>query len=534
MWLAMLWCLACTGDDDPVPSDRSSAEETGHTGGAATPDSEDTGVPGDPVVFLVEPVLSVNDHGAGLTAWLDLTTDRPVTLALEVTGPDATRTWTVETEADVHHALLTGFRPDADHDVVVTAVAADGTTASATETWHSEPLPETTPAFDVVGGPGPMEPGVTLFKLAFHLYMVDADGIVVWFAPAPALTHEVELTERGTLRYHAGTSLVEEVALSGEVLSTWATDEGVPGSVVVAPDILHHDVAELPDGNLLALGVEVRTFPDYPASETDPRPTQPEAEVIGDVVYELAPDGTVVHAWPLLDRLDPYRIGYDSLTGAYWAGTFGSGARDWSHANAIAYDPVRDEVVVSLRHQDTVVALSRTTGDVAWLFAPDTHWGAPLQPLVLQPEGPTDLPAFHQHSASITPDGHLLMFDNGNGRASAWERELPSAQRWSRCLEAAIDPDAGTWTTVWSWGEQLTGGEAHYAGKVGDCDLLPETGNHLITFGSLDNPALPAVKLVEVDAAGGVVWELGVEAAGPDQVPSMFRSERVDGVIPGR
>jgi hypothetical protein len=94
----------------------------------------------------------------------------------------------------------------------------------------------------------------------------------------------------------------------------------------------------------------------------------------------------------------------------------------------------------------------------------------------------------------------------------------------------ALDHQAGTWTTVWSWGDHLA--DNHFSGSLGDCDLLPDTGNHLITFGNLKNPLLPGVRVYEVAPDGNVVWQLSL--LGAVDRATLYRAERVAPVIPGR
>jgi hypothetical protein len=49
-------------------------------------------------------------------------------------------------------------------------------------------------------------------------------------------------------------------------------------------------------------------------------------------IVQFGFDGAVRSRWPLVERLDPQRIGFDSLD-------LLGGGYDWSHANAIVEDP---------------------------------------------------------------------------------------------------------------------------------------------------------------------------------------------------
>lgn len=486
-----------------------------------------------------EPVLEVtaavedNPHGAGMTAVLQVEASEPVTLAIEVVDPDGARSWTVDAAAATHEHLLLGLRPGVDSEVRVTASGASGTVAAPSLWWAAEPLPDDAPLFEVSGVQG--EPGVTLLHVGGdRAWMVDGTGTPVWTLPLHPFTHQIAVTERGTLLCQLERSHVVEVALSGEVLRAWTTDETQEDVVLVDLPYLHHDVVELPGGHLLALSVEERVLPTYPSSDREPGPDEADVPVAGDLVVELDEAGAVVRSWALLDLLDPTRIGYGSVGNEYWHGYLPAGdTRDWSHGNAVWWDAEQDRFLVSLRHQDAVVAVDADTSTIDWIFAPDANWSEPWASLVLRPEGPDDLPAYHQHAARLTPEGTLLLFDNGNARASPFEERVLPEDNHSRCLEVAIDAQAGTWSTVWTFGRVL--GPELFSLSHGDCDRLPETGNTLVTFTRvLGDPEGEGTTVFEVDPSGEVVWTLVATSTSEDSHGETFRSERVAGLIPGR
>jgi hypothetical protein len=294
-------------------------------------------------------------------------------------------------------------------------------------------------------------------------------------------------------------------------------------------------VVQIPDGaptgagNYLSLSIERQWIEDYPSSEDDPAAPAAPAWVAGDVVVEFTPEGQVVHSWSLLDRLDPRRVAYDAVRGPYWEDFgpwVGDDIKDWSHGNAVSYDPATDTVLASLRHQDAVVGLDHATGDLRWIIAPSANWPPDLADKVLVPDDPA-MVAYHQHGAKFTPDGTVMLFDNGNNRASAFEPQLPDTENTSRGIELSLDPANGAASAVWSYGDELS--PAHYAGSLGDADPLPETGNRLITFGNVANPVLGGVRLLEVTPDGEIVWDLVV----PVPEATTFRSQRIRGVLPG-
>ena len=62
------------------------------------------------------------------------------------------------------------------------------------------------------------------------------------------------------------------------------------------------------------MSVEQREYPDWPSSDEDPNADTEIARVMGDVILEAAPDGTIT---PMEVITDPYRICYGSRA-KYW------------------------------------------------------------------------------------------------------------------------------------------------------------------------------------------------------------------------
>lgn len=121
--------------------------------------------------------------------------------------------------------------------------------------------------------------------------------------------------KNGNLLVLQGNKIVELDMLGNRIREWTALGEKTKSSLsrAVATRAFHHDVFPLDNGNLLALGLELRTFDGYPTSETDADAPTERANVVGDLVVEFADDGTIVNKWSLLDMLDPYRIGFGSL-----------------------------------------------------------------------------------------------------------------------------------------------------------------------------------------------------------------------------
>ena len=253
---------------------------------------------------------------------------------------------------------------------------------------------------------------------------------------------------------------------------------------------------------------------------------------------EFAPDGTVVRQWSLLDALDPYRIGYDSLGTSFWGDTYGALGRpdtelaDWTHANALAHDARDDTFVVSARHQDALVKLDRS-GAARWILGPHAGWSDPWRSRLLEPRGDLEWP-YHGHGVEVTPDGTILVFDNGNHRATPFDDPLPAEASYSRAVEFDVDEEALSVRQRWVY--PPSDAERFYSSFLSDADWLPATGNVLITDGGRTRTVEtadgePAVRrwarILEVtrDEPAETVFELVID----DDSPTgwhVYRAER--------
>ena len=500
-----------------------------------------------------------------LAAQATFETTRLATVALEF--DDGARRWTVDTgeRARTHHVVpILGMRPGRTHVVRVLVTDENGVT-NTSEPFEvtTDPLPHDFPPIDVrVSQPDRMEPGVTLFEPTYRpeddsdrdhhlLVAVDDTGEVVWYYKAAQSVSDARRLQNGNLLYRTGRAgPLYEIDMLGNTVSEWHTN-GTPEEQVGSESIhidtatLHHETFETRSGSILGISTEFRTYDNYPTSDTAPDAPRATAEVLGDVLVEFTRQGELLREVKLLDLVDPYRIGYDSLGwGGAWRTIFGDEEThprgDWAHANAVVMDESERHVLVSLRQQDAVVKIDWETGQLMWILGNHKDWGPKWQGYLLQPQGDLLWP-YHQHAPTTTPDGTVLMFDNGNYRARPFEEPTPPSESFSRAVEYRIDEDNMEVTQVWSFGGP--GDEPFFARFLGDADWMPQTGNVLINYGGLVSDAAGTpmvegsghnwVRIVEVthDTPAETVFELFID----DERPagwSVFRAERLPSLYP--
>lgn len=512
--------------------------------------------------FTVPPSISPNpNRQVPLAALVRFAADRPVESFMQIS--DGQDRWILRYDStrDPGDGLpVLGMRPSRRHtiEVAIRDPKTGRTTRSDALEFITPPLPEESAEFPEIvvdeALPDQMEPGITLLSVRRQgqndkeyglLLAVDAGGEVVWYYRTDARISDFQPLRNGNIVYITHDFRAIEIDLLGNTVASWYAGKRPQGPAEGIPvDTLtfHHEIDELPSGNLLVLGSEVREIENYRTSERDseaPRKTQ---KVMGDEIIEFQRDGKVAWRWNAFDHLDPHRIGFNSLSG-YWAGRGFPNTVDWTHGNGLDYDERDDSLIVSLRMQDALLKLDRATGNVVWVLGDASDWPETLAKRVLRPEGQVVLP-WHQHAPSITSAATVMIFNNVNFNERPFRPSSDPPQRYSRAVEYKLNPREGEVQQAWS--SESAGPEALLSMAMGDADLLPKTGNVLVTYGANRPAGLAppsagarplqgiAVREFTKSRPDGKVWQLALRsrpgsnavrwiAFGADRLPSLQR-----------
>ena len=403
----------------------------------------------------------------------------------------------------------------------------------------------------VVCVPEKREPGLTLFNVRPGGWadLTGSFGWIVGINPQGefVISWEFDQQPQDTCVLSNGNILfslpkggeLREATQQGELVRSWHVPNDLKGaqapsgSVALDIPLFHHRINVFPNGNFLLLGAEARLFPNWPQKDDDPNAPLGDAKVVGDVIYEVSPTGAVVNQWSILDMLDPYRLCYGSCS-VYWRERGIPGSFDWCHANAATYSASDDSILVSLRTQDCIIKFKRSTGQLTWILGDHGNWKAPWSDKLLKPVGAVGW-QYHQHDCSVTPNGNVLCFDNGNFRAVPFGKKMTAEESYSRAVEFEIDETNMTVREVWSYGsaphERLF--SCYQSGAL----RLPKTGNTLITYGGVstidgkptfaNHSSYTHARVVEVTPAKEIVFDMWIEtpdAPGVDPL-SIFRAE---------
>jgi Arylsulfotransferase (ASST) len=298
----------------------------------------------------------------------------------------------------------------------------------------------------------------------------------------------------------------------------------------------HHDIRRLPNGNILMLVIEKKTYAETIAAGFNPSKFQPEVAQKGmmlpDYVVEIQPTkpvgGKVVWEWHTWDHLiqdyDATKLNYGVVKShpelIDCAGDQKALPAFWNHMNSIDYNASLDQIALSVRGNSEVWIIDHsTTTAEAKSHAGGKHgkggdllyrWG---NPACYRTGTVSDQRYFQQHDVEwIKSDcpgaGNLTCFDNGLGRGnySTVEEFTPAVDangNYTMVAGSVIPP------ADYKWFYKGTTADPMYSENISGAQRL-QNGNTIICSGTVG-------EFREVTTAGDLVWKYicPVAATGP-------------------
>jgi len=294
-----------------------------------------------------------------------------------------------------------------------------------------------------------------------HLLILNNDGSIIQQKYLPGTSGTgFRMQPNGTLSYYSETEQKYYILDSNlNTIKTVGTTNGYQTD--------NHELLFLPNGHYILLALTHR--------QQDMSPITPGgselATIVGNTIQEYDENGNLIFEWLSDQHFQITDATHEDLT---------TDRIDYCHANAVEVDH-DDNLLLSSRHLDEITKINRTTGEIIW------RWGGKHNQFTFIND---TLGFSHQHSIRVLPNGHYVLFDNGNFHT-------PPA---SRVCEYIVDEVAMTATLV----REYRHTPDLFSLAMGSIQYL-ENGNWLISWG-----ANTKVALTEVTPTNETVLEMAM------------------------
>lgn len=334
-----------------------------------------------------------------------------------------------------------------------------------------------------------VSPGYTLFTpFSRDTYLVDLDGRVVHSWVGSRSSAMVYLLPNGHLlrdgSEDTANTLFRAGGAAGHVeVVTW--DNEPVWSFSYQPydaHLTHHDMEPLPNGNVLLLAWERVSKEQMLQAGRRPE-LIPDGEVWEDHLIELQPDGhggaVVVWEWRLFDHVvqdfDATKDNFGDPAAEYHkldlnyspanprggnrngSDTMPRGTKDFTHANAVSYNPHTDQIMISYNFISTMLVIDHSTtteeaagstggrwgrgGDILYRFGnPAAYRDTDFDGQALFNQHNTHwLPSYPATAVADTTQQpfHFLVFNNGRQPDRWWS----SVDEWRMPPLSVYEPD---------------------------------------------------------------------------------------------
>jgi arylsulfate sulfotransferase len=450
-------------------------------------------------------------HSAPLTALLIFDTPEDSRISIHVPGktPQTAVDFTFTGYQQHHEIPIYGLYPAMLNRVTVSMETQTGESAQTEVDLRTEPIPVYIQDFLVDKLESDRySPGYN-FTFLDRKPVFDMNGTVRWYSTHRSWEVFTPLKNgRFLFTYTEGDTegnLILEQDLLGKIYAIYNIADGI-----------HHDIYELPSGNLLITSADLRSG------------------TIEDYVIEVdRSTGHIVRSFDLKDYLDPGRPHQvEELA-----------ANDWLHLNSIVYDPADQTIIISSKAQSAVIKMTYPGMQVKWILGPHDNWSPKFQPYLLTPVGDNFEWSWSQHHATLYGSDNsgdtsidILLFDNGLYRSFDSASAYSPDEWYSRVVHYRIDEASMTIEQAWEYGKE--NGAATFSALRGSAYLL-SNGNILGTWGdiykdALGNPLVKSTstgteetKIIEVDPPNNdIIFECSIPGA---ETYRTFRAGLYDG-----
>ncbi|MFB9768460.1 aryl-sulfate sulfotransferase [Lactiplantibacillus modestisalitolerans] len=465
---------------------------------------------------FTNPYVKVNPYKTSpLSALAIYTTNQPVKVSYTVAGKTDKTDITNAVKGGytkVHQVPIVGLYANYNNTVKITQTTKDGRTSTKTITIKTGALPKyvqnaTVSVKNV--NKSKMNLGdnelTVLNRTTKQPLAVDADGEVRWYSTNYS-QHMIEQWSNGHIMILSKRDVNSDVY--NDLLETdylgriyreygFSADTSSSDSSSVSkaaakanPEttVIHHDLIELPNHNLLA------TVSDGSKYKED---------TMIEVNYRT---GKIVKV------IDMKKILPKSMWKTYKKGA--DGKRDWLHQNAVDYDKNDGSIVISSRNQDMIMKLDYKTKQIKWIYSgkKKSSWPKAYRKYLLTPAKGTTITG-GQHGLYLLNNGgsnqasseDFLLYDNNIAVTNGNQK---TSGKYSQAVQYHVDSDKMTIKETWAYGKSL--GKANFTQVIGYAEKQAN-GNVLIDFGYKNSGQ--ESNIIEVTPSGEQVFNLTMKNA---------------------
>lgn len=311
--------------------------------------------------------------------------------------------------------------------------------------------------------------------------------------------------------------------------------------------LFHHDVEPLPNGNILCIVSEIFDSAQYTIFGRNPAIT--DATFKTDKIIEIQPVGSndmnIVWEWRMIDHIIQ---DYDDTKANYGVVAdhpelidinFNNGeAFNFCHVNAIDYNPVLDQILISARNLSEIYIIDHSTstieasghtggnfnkgGDILW------RWG---NPQIYRQGNVNDQKLFAQHDSkwidsNYQDGGKITVFNNGGSISNSFSSIHILNPEINNNSYSLINNVFAPLTYEWTWNGNILGlivNESKQSGTHG----LPN-GNFMICETSRG-------RISEINRNGDLLWSYISPSIDNGVIVSQFSTiaENVNGMFRG-
>lgn len=257
--------------------------------------------------------------------------------------------------------------------------------------------------------------------------IIDTDAQIRWVVPASFTSSSSTLVGDQFVIGDGTQPVVHRISLDGT-----QTQAPLPSGAFGYTDF-NHDIEAGKSGLLAEVDAAISGVP------------QVESNVIE---MTASPSNLVINHWDLGAILSAYMSSHGDDPSL-----FVRPGIDWFHSNSAIYDPSDDSLIVSSR-ENFVIKLDYKSGNILWILGdPTKYWytfpSLRAKALTLAAGG---LYPIGQHALSITSDGLLMLFNDGEGSLNQPAGEPAGQTRTYSAVSAySIDPMSMTAQDVWDY-----------------------------------------------------------------------------------